>query len=72
MSAERLTEIQSPGTGIGIRGMSERVRHFRDDLVIESKGSGTRVHAIIPLTTFAIHKGRTPEEVLEANARSLQ
>jgi PAS domain S-box-containing protein len=72
MSPERLTEIQSHGTGIGIRGMSERVRHFRGDLVIESNGSGTRVHAIIPLTTFAIHKGRTPEEVLEPNARSLQ
>lgn len=72
MSRERLAEIQSHGTGVGIRGMRERVRHFRGDLVIESNGSGTRVHAILPLTTFAIHKRRTPEEVLEPNASPLQ
>jgi PAS domain S-box-containing protein len=49
MSPERLAEIQSRGTGLGIRGMRERVRHFRGDLVIESSGSGTRVHATVPL-----------------------
>ena len=51
MSAERLTEIQSQGTGVGIRGMRERVRHFRGDLVIESNGSGTKVYATLPLKT---------------------
>jgi len=55
MSPERLAEIQSHGTGVGIRGMRERVRHFLGDLVIESNGSGTRVHAILPLTTFSMH-----------------
>src|SRR6476660_5376772 len=35
MSPERLTEIQSGGTGVGIRGMRERVRQFHGDLVIE-------------------------------------
>ncbi len=49
MSPERLAEIQSRGTGVGIRGMRERVRHFRGDLVIESNGSGTRVYATLPL-----------------------
>jgi PAS domain S-box-containing protein len=43
MSAERLAAIQSQGTGVGIRGMRERVRHLRGDLVIESDGSGTKV-----------------------------
>lgn len=51
MSPERLAEIQSQGTGVGIRGMRERVRHFRGDLVIESNGSGTRVRATLPLKT---------------------
>jgi two-component system sensor histidine kinase UhpB len=51
MSAERLAEIQSQGTGVGIRGMRERVRHFRGNLVIESNGSGTKVSAILPLKT---------------------
>jgi PAS domain S-box-containing protein len=51
MSPERLAEIQSQGTGVGIRGMRERVRHFRGDLVIESNDSGTRVYATLPLKT---------------------
>jgi signal transduction histidine kinase len=49
MSPERLAEIQSRGTGVGIRGMRERVRHFLGDLVIESDDSGTRVYATLPL-----------------------
>jgi len=57
MSPERLAEIQSQGTGVGIRGMRERVRHFHGDLVIESNGSGTKVYATLPLKTPAsVHK----------------
>jgi len=51
MSPQRLAEIQSHGSGIGIRGMRERVRQFYGDLVIESNGSGTRVYASLPLKT---------------------
>jgi two-component system, NarL family, sensor kinase len=49
MSPERLAAIQSQGTGVGIRGMRERVRHLNGDLVIESNGSGTRVYATLPV-----------------------
>jgi len=64
MSAERLVEIQSHGTGVGIRGMRERVRQFRGDLVIESNGSGTKVCATLPLTTpLATHKSNTQQDV---------
>jgi PAS domain S-box-containing protein len=64
MSPERLVEIQSQGTGVGIRGMRERVRHFRGDLVIESDGSGTRVRAILPLKTpLSTHKSNVQQEV---------
>jgi signal transduction histidine kinase len=66
MPPERLAEIQSHGTGVGIRGMRERVRHFRGDLVIESDSSGTRVHAILPLTTFSMHNSN-PRENLAQN-----
>jgi len=45
MSPERLAAIQSQGTGVGIGGMRERVRHLRGNLVIESNGSGTKVYA---------------------------
>jgi len=51
MSPERLAAIQSQGTGVGIRGMRERVRHLRGDLVIESNGSGTKICATFPVKT---------------------
>ncbi len=64
MSPERLAEIQSQGTGVGIRGMRERVRHFHGDLVIESNGSGTKVYAILPLKTpLSTHKSNTRQDV---------
>jgi PAS domain S-box-containing protein len=64
MSPERLAEIQSQGTGVGIRGMRERVRHFRGDLVIESNASGTKVYATLPLKTPpSTHKNNTLQDV---------
>jgi PAS domain S-box-containing protein len=53
MSPQRLAEIQSRGTGVGIRGMRERVRQFKGDMNIESDGSGTRIFVTLPLTTKA-------------------
>jgi PAS domain S-box-containing protein len=50
MSPERLAEIQSHGTGVGIRGMRERVRQFKGEMSIESDGSGTRIFVTFPLT----------------------
>jgi PAS domain S-box-containing protein len=64
MSPERLAEIQSQGTGVGIRGMRERVRHFRGDLEIESNGSGTKVYATIPVKTpLSTHNSSTQQDV---------
>jgi PAS domain S-box-containing protein len=64
MSPERLAEIQSHGTGVGIRGMRERVRQFHGDLVIESNGSGTRVSASLPLKTrLSGDRSKTRQEV---------
>jgi PAS domain S-box-containing protein len=64
MSPERLAAIQSQGTGVGIRGMHERVRHLRGDLVIESNGSGTKVCATLPLTrSLSLHKRDTQQDV---------
>ena len=48
MSAERLSEIQSRGSGVGIRGMRERILQFSGTMSIESDGSGTRIHVVIP------------------------
>ena len=49
MSPEKLIEIQSQGTGVGIRGMRERVRHVHGELTIESSDPGTNVIATIPV-----------------------
>ena len=66
MSPERLAEIQSHGTGVGIRGMRERVRHFHGDLVIESNGSGTKVYATLPLKTpVSVHKSKSQQHVAQ-------
>ncbi|MGH9357260.1 MAG: PAS domain S-box protein [Terriglobia bacterium] len=46
---EKLTEIYSQGSGVGIRGMRERLRQFGGELIIHSDGSGTRISAAIPI-----------------------
>jgi signal transduction histidine kinase len=49
MSPERLTEIQSGGSGVGIRGMKERLRQFAGEMKMDSDSSGTRIFVTIPL-----------------------
>jgi signal transduction histidine kinase len=51
ISPEKLLEIQSHGTGVGIRGMRERVLQCRGEMKIESKGSGTKISITIPTPT---------------------
>src|SRR5208283_2251604 len=64
MSPERLAEIQFQGTGVGIRGMRERVRHFHGDLVVESNGFGTRVCASLPLkTAVSTNRSKTQQVI---------
>jgi len=64
MSPERLAAIQSQGTGVGIRGMRERVRHFQGDLTIESDDSGTKIYATLPLQRpLSTHKSNTQQNV---------
>jgi PAS domain S-box-containing protein len=62
MSPKRLAEIHSGGSGVGIRGMRERVRHFRGDLVIESNGCGTKICATLPWRTpLSMHESETQQ-----------
>jgi signal transduction histidine kinase/FixJ family two-component response regulator len=53
MSAERLTEIQSGGSGVGICGMRERLRQFNGEMRMDSDSSGTRILVAIPLAKIA-------------------
>ena len=49
ISPERLLEIQSHGSGVGIMGIRERIRQFHGEMKIESNGSGTSVIVNIPM-----------------------
>jgi signal transduction histidine kinase len=49
MSAARLAEIQLQGSGVGIRGMRERLRQFQGRIEIQSNNSGTRILVTIPV-----------------------
>ena len=51
MSQERFAEVQSHGTGVGIRGMRERVRQVHGELTIESSALGTKILATFPAKT---------------------
>jgi PAS domain S-box-containing protein len=57
MSRERLAEVQSHGTGVGLRGMRERAHQLHGDLSIESNSLGTKISA-----TFAVKTLSTNEE----------
>ncbi|HET7209414.1 MAG TPA: PAS domain S-box protein [Terriglobales bacterium] len=50
---ERLAEIQNRGSGVGIRGMRERIQHFHGTMQIQSDSSGTKVSAVIPVRSEA-------------------
>jgi signal transduction histidine kinase len=47
--AEKLLQIQSRSSGVGIRGMRERVRQFRGQMNIVSNGKGTTFSFQFPL-----------------------
>ncbi len=60
---EKMEEVQTAGSGLGIRGMRERVKQFEGSFILESNGSGTRVQASIPLPKELVSRGK---ETLEA------
>lgn len=68
ISPERLTEIQSRRSGVGIRGMRERLRQFEGTLNIESGTSGTRVLATIPVPKAASPEDESKPEPLQQPA----
>jgi PAS domain S-box-containing protein len=53
ISRERLAEIQTQASGVGIQGMRERVRQFHGEMTIDSDEHGTRIHAVVPVHSQA-------------------
>ena len=49
ISPAKLAEMQSKGSGVGIRGMRERIRLFSGQLTLKSDSSGTLVSVVVPL-----------------------
>jgi PAS domain S-box-containing protein len=66
MSPARLAEVQSGRSGLGIRGMRERLHQFDGTLNIESESSGTCVFATIPVPRAASTEDRSKAEPLQA------
>jgi PAS domain S-box-containing protein len=51
--ADKLREIQTQGSGVGIAGMRERVLHFNGDMRITSLSTGTRIAVTFPVEPAA-------------------
>ncbi len=50
ISPEKLLRIASSGlSGLGLRGMRERIKDFQGDMEIVSQGKGTQIKVIVPL-----------------------
>jgi signal transduction histidine kinase len=65
MSPEKLAEIQFRGSGVGIRGMRERVRQFGGEMTFRSDRSGTTVLVVVPISqTAAQAPGSEPVRVV--------
>jgi signal transduction histidine kinase len=62
MAADRLAEVQSGRSGVGITGMRERLRQFEGTLEIESGDLGTRVFATIPAAKSASIDAQNKDE----------
>jgi signal transduction histidine kinase/DNA-binding response OmpR family regulator len=56
---EKLAALQTKGSGVGIRGMRERLRQFRGEMIIDSTSAGTAVLVTIPITGKQDDSSRT-------------
>ena len=54
ISPEKLAQLQSGGSGVGIRGMRERIAQFSGTMSIESNSEGTRICVAIPIAKTAL------------------
>jgi PAS domain S-box-containing protein len=59
MTPERLAEVQTQVTGVGIRGMRERVRQFNGEMKIESNNMGTTISVFFPAPAVAANELRS-------------
>jgi signal transduction histidine kinase/CheY-like chemotaxis protein len=71
---QKLAQIQTNGSGVGIRGMRERLRRFDGEMIIDSTNLGTTVLVTIPISTEQHDLGEVPgdrtgsDNVLESDS----
>jgi PAS domain S-box-containing protein len=65
---EKLAQIHAQGSGVGIRGMGERVRQFGGEMNIESNGSGTKIFVTLPIPSSHPRANGSRDDNLEAAA----
>jgi signal transduction histidine kinase len=59
IAAEKLADINEGGSGVGVRGMRDRVRHLYGEMKLEATDSGTTVSISLP------DRGSEPDAVEE-------
>jgi two-component system, NarL family, sensor kinase len=64
ISPQRLAEIETRGSGVGIAGIRERLRQFKGEMKIEPMNPGTRVLVNIPFRSSA--RAADPEPLQRA------
>ena len=62
--AHKLSQIQSQGAGVGIRGMRERVQQFQGEMDIHSNGTGTKISFMIPIKPSDSRATGTGEQLM--------
>ena len=67
---EKLAEIQSRGSGVGIRGMRERVAQFSGTLQVKSDSSGTTIYVSFPISKSVLPGGVPAGKSLEPAIRN--
>ncbi len=63
ITPERLAQIQAQSSGVGIRGMRERVRQLEGQMNIESNGKGTKISFEFPLRKSPNLKNENAEQL---------
>ena len=70
MAPQKFAEIQSKGSGVGIRGMRERLRQFQGEITIDSTSAGTTVLVTIPITKDGLAIPQTANQTTVSHAYS--
>jgi PAS domain S-box-containing protein len=64
---EKIAQIETGISGVGIRGMRERLRQFQGEMIVGSEGPGTTVVVTIPIPRENIGSAKVDPKRLESS-----